>query len=345
MKLQEHASLCDLTTLALPATARWLATLETSDDLEALRCDLRWAGQPRLVLGGGSNVLFTCNFDGLVVLNRLRGIEVVDEGESWLLHVAAGENWHELVRTTLERGMAGLENLALIPGCVGAAPVQNIGAYGVELARVCAYVDTWRWSDGQTERLDASHCRFGYRDSLFKHEYQESHLITAVGLRLPKVWQPVLSYGPLAALGDKASAQAVFDIVCATRMAKLPDPAVLGNAGSFFKNPVVALGLAEGLKTIYPSMPLYPAGEGQAKLAAGWLIDQCGLKGFAIGQAAVHQEQALVLVNRGGATAHDLLALARHVRDTVVERFGVELEHEVRFMGARGETSLREVMG
>ncbi|ENY70363.1 UDP-N-acetylpyruvoylglucosamine reductase [Aeromonas diversa CDC 2478-85] len=344
MKLQEHASLRELTTLGLPASARWVVTLEAVDDLLPVRDDPRWVGLPRLVLGGGSNVLFTCDFDGVVVLNRLRGIEVRDEGESWLLHVAAGENWHELVRYTLEQGMAGLENLALIPGCVGAAPVQNIGAYGVELARFCAYVDTLRWHDGQAERIAAADCRFGYRDSLFKHDYQESHLITAVGLRLPKHWQPVLSYGPLAALGEQATPQAVFDIVCATRMAKLPDPAVLGNAGSFFKNPVVPQALAERLKAVHPAMPLYPAGEGQAKLAAGWLIDQCGLKGFAIGQAAVHQEQALVLVNRGGASARDLLTLAAHVRDSVAARFGVELEHEVRFMGARGETFLREVM-
>ena len=339
-----HAELLDYNTFSLPAAAQWLVTLESLTEFAAVRSDPRWNTLPRLVLGGGSNVLFTCDFAGLVLVNRLKGIRVEDEGDHWLLHVAAGENWHELVCHCLQQGMPGLENLALIPGCVGAAPVQNIGAYGVELARFCAYVDTLRWGDGAAERISADDCRFGYRDSIFKHEYQESHLIVAVGLRLPKQWQPVLSYGPLAALGDRATPQAVFDIVCDTRKAKLPDPAVLGNAGSFFKNPVVATALADRLKADYPSMPLYPAGEGQAKLAAGWLIDQCGLKGYAIGQAAVHQEQALVLVNRGGARAADLLALAAHVRDTVAARFGVTLEHEVRFMGAQGEVFLHEVM-
>lgn len=344
MKLLPHAPLNDLNTLGLAARADWLVTLEQPEEFAALRSDPRWAGLPRLVLGGGSNVLFTCDFAGLVVLNRLRGITVTDEGESWLLHVAAGENWHHLVCHALEQGMPGLENLALIPGCVGAAPVQNIGAYGVELARFCAYVDTLRWTDGAPERIAAADCRFGYRDSIFKHEYQESHLITAVGLRLPKAWQPVRAYGPLAALGEQPTPQAIFDTVCATRMAKLPDPARLGNAGSFFKNPVVPTALAERIRSDYPSMPSYPAGAGQVKLAAGWLIEQCGLKGFSIGQAAVHQEQALVLVNCGGASAHELLTLAAHVRDTVEARFGVRLEHEVRFMGATGETTLDEVM-
>ena len=184
----------------------------------------------------------------------------------------------------------------------------------------------------------------GYRDSIFKHDYQDSHFITAVGLRLSKAWRPVAGYGPLAALGDASSPQAIFDTVCATRMAKLPDPAELGNAGSFFKNPVVPAALAETLKQQYPQMPCYPAAEGQAKLAAGWLIDQCGLKGFAIGRAAVHQEQALVLVNLGGASAMELIALAAHVRDSVEHQFGVVLEHEVRFMGRSGETWLDEVL-
>lgn len=344
MKLNANASLLKLNTLALDAYCLWLAEVELIADLSALRSDAELNTLPRLNLGGGSNVMFTTDFHGLVVLNRLKGITAQDQGDHWLLHVAAGEDWHQLVCHTLQQGWYGLENLALIPGTVGAAPVQNIGAYGVELANFCAYVEAFNWQSGEIERIEAQQCRFGYRDSIFKHEYQDSHLITAVGLKLPKAWQPVLGYGPLAALGDQPSAQAIFDTVCATRKAKLPDPAVLGNAGSFFKNPVVPAALADSLKLTYPQMPCYPAGEGQAKLAAGWLIDQCGLKGFAIGRAAVHQEQALVLVNLGGASAMELIALAAHVRDSVEQKFGVVLEHEVRFMGAQGETWLDEVL-
>ncbi|POG22436.1 UDP-N-acetylenolpyruvoylglucosamine reductase [Aeromonas bestiarum] len=344
MKLTPHASLLTLNTLALDAHCLWLAEVAQVDDLQQLVTKPELTDLPRLVLGGGSNVLFCNDFAGLVVLNRLKGIQLQDEGEHWLLHVAAGEEWHQLVCHALQQGWYGLENLALIPGTVGAAPVQNIGAYGVELASFCAYVEAFNWQSGQLEHIDAADCHFGYRDSIFKHEYQDSHFITAVGLRLPKAWTPVLGYGPLAALGDAPTAQAIFDTVCATRRAKLPDPAVLGNAGSFFKNPVVTRALADTLKRQYPHMPCYPAGEGQAKLAAGWLIDQCGLKGFAIGRAAVHQEQALVLVNLGGASAMELIALAAHVRDSVEQKFGVVLEHEVRFMGLTGETWLDEVL-
>jgi UDP-N-acetylmuramate dehydrogenase len=344
MKLTPHAPLSALNTLALDAHCLWLAEVTQIDDLKQLMANSELAELPRLVLGGGSNILFCNDFAGLVVHNRLQGIELQEESDHWLLHVAAGEEWHQLVRHALQHGWHGLENLALIPGTVGAAPVQNIGAYGVELARFCAYVDAFNWQSGEVERIDAADCQFGYRDSIFKHAYQDSHFITAVGLRLPKVWQPVAGYGPLAALGDNPSAQAIFDTVCDTRMAKLPDPAVLGNAGSFFKNPVVPMALAETLKARHPQMPLYPAGDGQAKLAAGWLIDQCGLKGFAIGRAAVHEQQALVLVNLGGASAMELIALAAHVRDSVEQRFGVQLEHEVRFMGLTGETWLDEVL-
>ncbi|MDM5072502.1 UDP-N-acetylmuramate dehydrogenase [Aeromonas bestiarum] len=344
MKLTPHASLLTLNTLALDAHCLWLAEVAQVDDLQQLVTKPELTDLPRLVLGGGSNVLFCNDFAGLVVLNRLKGIQLQDEGEHWLLHVAAGEEWHQLVCHALQQGWYGLENLALIPGTVGAAPVQNIGAYGVELASFCTYVEAFNWQSGQLERIDAADCHFGYRDSIFKHEYQDSHFITAVGLRLPKAWTPVLGYGPLAALGDAPTAQAIFDTVCATRRAKLPDPAVLGNAGSFFKNPVVTRALADTLKQQYPHIPCYPAGEGQAKLAAGWLIDQCGLKGFAIGRAAVHQEQALVLVNLGGASAMELIALAAHVRDSVEQKFGVVLEHEVRFMGLTGETWLDEVL-
>ncbi|MGL5947626.1 MAG: UDP-N-acetylmuramate dehydrogenase [Aeromonas sp.] len=344
MLLTADADLHPLNSFALPARARYLARIESVADLHALRADDTLNSLPRLVLGGGSNLLFTCDFAGVVVQNRLLGLEVSEDDHAWHLHVGAGEDWHQLVFHALQQGWHGLENLALIPGTVGAAPVQNIGAYGCELADVCAYVEAFNWHTGEIERLDAAACQFGYRDSLFKRAYQHSHIITAVGFCLPKAWQPCAAYGPLAALGAQPSAADIFDTVCETRQAKLPNPALCGNAGSFFKNPLISAAQAAALVSAHPGMPTYPQADGQVKLAAGWLIDQCGLKGVSIGDAAVHQAQALVLVNLGQASAAEVIALAAHVRATVATRFGVTLEPEVRFIGAQGETNLDRVL-
>ena len=233
--------------------------------------------------------------------------------------------------------MPGMENLALIPGTVGAAPVQNIGAYGVEFCQFCEYVDTWHFADGHRQRYSAAACQFGYRNSLFKHELHDEVIITAVGLRIPKQWQPVVEYGPLKALGANATAEQVFMTVCELRQSKLPDPTLLGNAGSFFKNPVVSATQAAALKQQHPAIPCFAAGEGLNKLAAGWLIDQAGLKGFSLGNAGVHRDQALVLVNLGNASAAEILQLAKHVASTVKQQFTVQLEPEVRFIGKSGE--------
>ncbi|NUL39833.1 UDP-N-acetylmuramate dehydrogenase [Kosakonia sacchari] len=301
--------------------------------------------QPVLVLGEGSNVLFLEDFIGTVIINRIKGIAVHEEADAWLLHVGAGENWHNLVRWTLEQGMPGLENLALIPGCVGSSPIQNIGAYGVELQRVCSYVDCMELSSGKSQRLSADTCRFGYRDSIFKHEYQDRYAITAVGLRLAKSWQPVLTYGDLTRL-DPATVtpQQVFDSVCQMRTSKLPDPKVNGNAGSFFKNPVITAEQARTLLASFPHAPHYPQEDGSVKLAAGWLIDQCQLKGTSLGGAAVHHLQALVLINTGYATSEDVVRLAHFVRQSVGDKFDIWLEPEVRFIGCSGEVNAVEVI-
>jgi len=301
--------------------------------------------QPVLILGEGSNVLFLNDYAGTVIVNRIMGIDITEKPDAWHLHVGAGENWHRLVQFTLGKGMAGLENLALIPGCVGSSPIQNIGAYGVELQRVCDYVDCVELATGHIQRLTTQECRFGYRDSIFKHEYQHSHAIVAVGLRLPKAWQPVLTYGDLARLDPAtATAQEVFDTVCNMRMSKLPDPKVNGNAGSFFKNPVVSAEVAQQLLARYPDAPHYPQADGSVKLAAGWLIDRCQLKGTTVGGAAVHRQQALVLINEHEATSKDVVALAHHVRLQVGEKFNVWLEPEVRFIGSTGEVNAVEII-
>ena len=325
-------------TFGLDAQAKMGFVLNNEAELDTLRGSTWWSdSQPRLLIGEGSNILFTADFDGLVIVNRLKGITVQETADAWLLHVAAGENWPALIQWTLQHQMPGMENLALIPGTVGAAPVQNIGAYGVEFCQFCEYVDTWHFSDGHRQRYSAAACQFGYRDSLFKHELHDQVIITAVGLRIPKQWQPVVEYGPLKALGANATAEQIFMTVCELRQSKLPDPTLLGNAGSFFKNPVVSAAQAAALKQQHPAIPCFAAGEGQNKLAAGWLIDNAGLKGFSLGNAGVHRDQALVLVNLGNASAAEILQLAKHVASTVKQQFAVQLEPEVRFIGKYGE--------
>ncbi len=340
-----NLSLKSWNTFGIDRNARRIVCAETSQQLlDAWQAAVQ-SQQPVLILGEGSNVLFLDDFSGTVIINRIMGVEVREEADAWYVHVGAGENWHHLVQLTLERGMPGLENLALIPGCAGSSPIQNIGAYGIELQRVCNYVDCVELSSGKAQRLPAEDCRFGYRDSIFKHEYQDRYAITAVGLRLAKTWQPILTYGELARL-DPATVtpQDVFEAVCRMRVSKLPDPKVSGNAGSFFKNPVVTAQQADALLSSFPDAPHYPQADGSVKLAAGWLIDQCQLKGTSVGGAAIHHLQALVLINTGQATSDDVVRLAHLVRQHVGEKFNVWLEPEVRFIGRAGEVSAVETI-
>lgn len=334
----QHPSLKADNTLGLEVHTQKRVVAETPAAILAAWQASQQDQTPFLVLGEGSNVLFMEDFAGTVVLNRIEGIRIQDDDEYWRLHVGAGENWHQLVKSTLEKGIAGLENLALIPGMTGSAPIQNIGAYGVELKDVCEYVDVLNLHSGQTERLNCEACEFGYRDSIFKHRYQSGYVIVAVGFILPKQWQPVLTYGDLKTLNPlTASAWDVYHAVCQMRQSKLPDPRVTGNVGSFFKNPVISGTQCRSLLAQFPAMPHYQMPDGETKLAAGWLIDQCQLKGYRIGGAAVHQQQALVLINAGNATSEEIVALAKAVRARVGEKFDVWLEPEVRFIAAQGE--------
>ncbi|WP_206953803.1 UDP-N-acetylmuramate dehydrogenase [Trinickia acidisoli] len=320
-------------TFGFDARARWFCRIESSDQFSAVLRDARVAGLPHLLLGGGSNVVFTRDFDGVAMLVALAGKRLVrEDDQARYVEAAAGENWHAFVAWTLANGLPGLENLALIPGTVGAAPIQNIGAYGLEMAERFALLRAVELATGATVELDAAQCRFGYRDSFFKREGRDRFAITSVTFRLPKAWTPRAEYADIAraleAGAADASPQAIFDAVVAVRRAKLPDPAVLGNAGSFFKNPVVDAATFETLRAREPQVVSYPQADGRVKLAAGWLIDRCGWKGRAMGAAAVHERQALVLVNRGGATGAQVLALAQAIQDDVRERFGIRLEPE-----------------
>ncbi|MGF6568193.1 UDP-N-acetylmuramate dehydrogenase [Paraburkholderia sp. GAS333] len=330
-------------TFGFDVRAQFACRIEREEQLMVAVRDPRAAGLPRLVLGGGSNVVLTGDFGGLVLLMAMRGREVVrEDDDAWYVEAAGGEPWHEFVAWTLSQGMPGLENLALIPGTVGAAPIQNIGAYGLEMCERFASLRAVELATGEVVELDAQACQFGYRDSFFKREGRERFVITSVTFRLLKVWQPRAGYADLAralAAGASASAapgsddalptaQAIFDAVVAVRRAKLPDPLELGNAGSFFKNPVVDAAQFDALKLREPEVVSYPQPDGRVKLAAGWLVDRCGWKGLAMGAAAVHERQALVLVNRGGASGAEVLALAKAVQRDVLARFGVELEAE-----------------
>lgn len=333
-------SLKNYHTFALPAQAKTIVEITAVEQLQQQWQAAKTQNQPVLLLGQGSNVLFTRDFAGTVLVNRLKGIEHQQDENFHYLHVQGGENWHQLVEWSLAQGIAGLENLALIPGCTGSAPVQNIGAYGVEFKDVCNYVDVLDLAKGEQFRLSCEQCQFGYRDSIFKHQYAGDFVIVAIGLKLAKNWQPKLQYGGLAQLAaDQVSAQQIFEEVCAVRRSKLPDPQQFGNAGSFFKNPVVTQRQFDDLKAEYADLPSYPQQDGFVKLAAGWLIDKCGLKGYQIGGAAVHEQQALVIINKGNASSQDVLELAHHIRQAVAAKFDVYLAPEVRFIGEYGEVN------
>lgn len=303
--------------------------------------------EPALVVGEGSNLIPLCDFAGSVVQLADQQLSWQRQGDDWLVTAGGGCNWHQLVSELVAAGIGGLENLALIPGTVGAAPVQNIGAYGLEVGECIDWIEGFDRRDGQPFRLTASDCRFGYRDSLFKQQDGQALVISRLQLRLPQRWQARTSYAPLARLldGETATPQRIFEAVCAIRRQKLPDWQQLGNAGSFFKNPLVSAEQAAQLAAAEPGLVSFAHSDGTVKLAAGWLIDRCGLKGLAVGGAAVHREQALVLVNRSGtATARDLLQLALSVRERVQQRFGVRLEPEVRFIAEQGEIGFDQAL-
>ncbi|MDO5054130.1 MAG: UDP-N-acetylmuramate dehydrogenase [Pasteurella oralis] len=332
-------------TFSLPAHAQHIVEITNIEQLKQQWAACQAIGQPVLFLGQGSNVLFLRDFNGAVFINRLLGIQHSEDNQFHYLHVNGGENWHQLVEWSLHAGISGLENLALIPGCVGSAPIQNIGAYGVEFKEVCDYVDVLNLHNGEQFRLSNEQCQFGYRDSIFKHDYANGYVILAVGLKLTKDWKPVLKYGSLANLEESAvSSQQIFDEVCSVRRSKLPDPAEFGNAGSFFKNPIVSKADFVNLQQEYPTIPHFPQPDGNVKLAAGWLIDQCGLKGYQVGGAAVHQQQALVLINKQNATGSDIVELAHHIRQKVAQRFAVWLQPEVRFIDEKGEVDSEQAI-
>jgi len=333
MKITQHPSLLALNTFRVSARAGLLIEVENEEDVLSMPAfdDTR-----DLVLGGGSNVLFASDVPGTVFLNRIGGVEILEEDEQHaLIEAGAGENWHELVTWSLRQGLSGLENLALIPGLAGAAPIQNIGAYGVELASLLESVTAWDWRAAAWVVLNNEQCAFGYRDSLFKSEQAGRYFITSIRLRLRKQFLAQLDYPGLkqelesSGVGKPGPAD-VAAAVIRLRQRKLPDPAVQGNAGSFFKNPIVTPDRLESLRSQFPSLPAWPTDQSRLKIPAAWLIEQCGLKGFQHQGSAVSERHALVLLNQNEASGLAIWELAQYVQKEVQKRFGIMLDPEPR---------------
>ena len=338
LTIERGCKLRELNSFGLPALAHTLVRIRGDADVRRVLDHPELGRSPKLVLGGGSNLVLTRDPQAVVLRVEVMGRRLVEvRDDAWIVEFGAGEPWHDSVAWTLDQGWPGLENLGLIPGTVGGAPVQNIGAYGIELADRFESLDAVDLITGRSVTLNAKACDFGYRDSVFKQSgfggLAGKSLITRVRLRLPRPWQPVRGYLDLerrmAETGNREpDARTLFDWVCAIRRTKLPDPALLGNVGSFFKNPIVSAEQCRDITGRDPHLVHYPLPDGRYKLAAGWLIDACGWKGKSIGGAGVYERQALVLVNRGGATGAEVVMLARAIQQSVYGRFGIRLEPE-----------------
>lgn len=335
MLIESPANLKPYNSFGVAVQTPTLVRIHSATDIRQLLADPDLGPKDKLVLGGGSNMLFTRNLDSMVLKAEIKGKRLLEEREdAWIVEVGAGELWHDVVSWTLANGWPGLENLALIPGTAGAAPVQNIGAYGIELADRFESLDAVDLTTGHTITLNKAKCQFAYRHSVFKSWLAGKTMVTHVRLRLPRPWQPVADYRDLALALERRpiqrdpSAQEIYELVCDIRRSKLPDPAVIGNAGSFFKNPIVTEEQCRDIIGRDPAVVFYELPDGRFKLAAGWLIDACGWKGKFIGQAGVYDKQALVLINLGGASGAEVLTLSQAIQESVYGRFGIRLEPE-----------------
>lgn len=337
--IQKNISLKSFNTFGIEAKAKLFASFESIEELKDLLGNPELKKEKLLLLGGGSNLLFLSDFfDGVVLQNNIKGIDIIHENENEvIIKSGAGEIWHELVLFTISKNWGGLENLSLIPGTVGAAPMQNIGAYGVEIKDTFVSLEAFEIETGKLKTFQLNECQFGYRSSIFKKEAKGKFIITSVSFKLSK--KPVLhtSYGAitdtLAQMGIKElSVKAISNAVIHIRESKLPNPKEIGNAGSFFKNPEVSVSVFEKIKSEYPEVPSYPTVPGMTKIPAGWLIEKCGWKGKKVGETGVHKNQALVLVNYGNAKGAEVQALSIEIQKSVQKAFGIELEAEVNFI-------------
>ena len=335
MTLLENYSLKSLNTFGLDVRSRWYVEVSDAKSLQSILNDDRFKSVNKLVLGGGSNILFAGDFQGLIIRNRIEHITIISENDhEAFINVGAGVSWHAFVLFTIEHNLPGIENLSFIPGCVGAAPIQNIGAYGVELKNTFHELNALNLEDGSVKIFSAKECRFGYRDSIFKQEAKNRFAIINVVFRFNKKDTINTSYGAIEDQLKKMDVQKptirdVSNAVIKIRKSKLPDPEIIGNAGSFFKNPEISIEQFNRLKVTFPEITGYNSSDDKIKIAAGWLIEQSGWKGKRVGNAGMHSQQALVLVNYGNATGAELIDHAERVRKSVMEKFGIALEIEV----------------
>jgi UDP-N-acetylmuramate dehydrogenase len=336
MTIQQNVDLLPFNTFGIQAIAKYFTTVTSIDDARSVFSSEIFKKEKHFILGGGSNLLLTKNFDGLVIKVEIKGKEIVDEDESNItLRVGSGENWHAFVMYCVDRNLGGVENLSLIPGTVGAAPMQNIGAYGVEIKKNILSVEAVEIATGDVRNFSNEACHFGYRESIFKQEAKDKFLISSVALKLTKKDHHFnITYGAidetLKSLGAPVlSLKAISDAVIYIRSNKLPDPSRIGNAGSFFKNPSIPADLMDFIKKDFPSLPSYPSTNGLVKIPAAWLIEQCGWKGKTFNNIGVHQHQALVLVNYGGGEGEKIWELAMKIQASVKEKFNITLQPEV----------------
>jgi UDP-N-acetylmuramate dehydrogenase len=338
LQIQENVSLKNFNTFGIDANAKYFAEISHEEDLVELFADEKWHQTPRLILGGGSNMLMVDDFDGLVVRLNIRGIEHRINRDDVYVEAGAGEVWNDLVNYCVDHNFAGMENLSLIPGSVGASPIQNIGAYGVELKDVFKSCRAFEIATGTFRTFSKAECNFGYRESVFKAGLAGQYIIVLVKYKLSLIPNLNLKYGAIeqelqARDIAEPTIKDVSQVVAHIRVSKLPDPSTIGNAGSFFKNPVIDKAQFDALQQKYPAVVNYPAGDGLIKLAAGWLIEQCGWKGKTVGQTGTWKNQALVLVNHGGATGKEVYTLSSQIIDSVYTKFGVMLQREVNIVG------------
>ena len=337
MNILSDFSLKNLNTFQIDCKAKYFVEVESVSDVQELIKTAIFQTQKKFILGGGSNVLFTKDFEGLIIHPVFKGIKVIEENpEQIILKAGSGEIWEDLVDFSVKNGWSGIENLAAIPGCVGAAPVQNIGAYGVELKDVFDSLMAIDLMDGSKRIFKKDECKFAYRNSVFKSEFKDRYLITEVFLRLSKNAEPNISYEALALFferkGLSPSLKNIYEAIIDIRASKLPDPKKLGNDGSFFKNPVIEISQFRKLKVKFPDIKSFQQADGSVKLAAAWLIESCGWKGKRYGHIGVHDKQALVIVNYGGGKGSEIKSLAEQVIKNVEEKFGIELEPEVNIL-------------
>lgn len=338
MQILQNTSLRGYNTFGLEVRADWFAEVRSVDDLIGLVRDPKFQPMPKMILGGGSNVLFTCDVHALVIYNKILGKSLRPDGDDhFLVTAGGGETWHELVKYSIEHSCGGIENLSLIPGSAGAAPIQNIGAYGVELKDHFHELEAIDLTSGDVRIFSKEDCAFGYRDSVFKRSEKGKYLIASITLRLDRHHRVRTHYGAIEQELSKMGIlnpgiRDVSEAVIRIRSSKLPDPAVIGNAGSFFKNPEVSQEDYDRLHALFPDLIAYPGASGKMKLAAGWLIEKAGWKGKRLGNVGMHEKQALVLVNYGGATGKELIEHARRVQQHVQDQFGVLLEMEVNIL-------------